>query len=69
MKHFYHDSGSLEDFEIGGPSSKKKKVAEEEEEENESFYADGLTEQQREIYDIIDQVEDVYSQYTYFIIF
>jgi len=51
----------LEDFEIGGPSSKKKKVAEEiDEEENESFYADGLTDEQREIYDIIDQVEDVY---------
>ncbi|ORX46686.1 DUF1716-domain-containing protein [Piromyces finnis] len=59
MKHFYHDSGSIEDFEIGGPSSKRKKVTEEEvEQEDESFYADGLTEQQREIYDIIDQVED-----------
>jgi len=39
LKHFKIDSGSIEDFEIGGPSSKKKKVAEEiDEEENESFY-------------------------------
>jgi len=58
LKHFHHDSGSLEDFEIGGPASKKKKTSIEDEEENETFYADGLTDQQRQIYEIIDQVED-----------